>query len=173
MQGNKCQLKYFPKTFPHSFFSNMFQVHPFRDRLLCDGVQFFVVAGTTSQQPCTTKSVKREVTFLTSGLHHAQRRLCWGRGAGQLYSTENQTLGWREERTSRSVCSSFLICWSWHGLEIQVTGTGSQDQKRGFRLPGVTQGSKVRAKVHTDAWRALLVIWRRAQVPQAILLQAA
>lgn len=62
----------------------------------------------------------------------------------------------------------FVVRCGWHGLEFQVTGTGSQDKRRGF-----TNGSKVRAKVHANAGRALRVVWRGTQVPQPVLLQAA
>lgn len=62
-----------------------------------------------------------------------------------------------------------LLQLAWLGVpghRYRVSGEGPGNS-------GVTKGSKVRAKVHADAGRALRVVWRGTQVPQPFLLQAA
>lgn len=63
----------------------------------------------------------------------------------------------------------FLLAWlGFPSHRYRVTGSEAK-----FRWWGVIKGSKVSTKVHTDAGRALCVVWCRTQVAHPILLQAA
>lgn len=49
-------------------------------------------------------------------------------------------LQYRESKTPKNgvtggekLMGVFVVCCSWHGLEFQVTGAGSLDQRREFR----------------------------------------
>lgn len=178
-----CRATNFSNTFPQFFFFFFlvvvinFKCTHLQQAALREGVQFVSWHNLTAVHQQTP--VKLEVV----SHRHQDPRCTTGKVEQVGFWRSEQRVGLRLKTPrwsdrgggSRSVCSGlccpFAVGMAWSS---RFTGTGSQGQRQRFRFSLESGGaSKVRAEVDADAGRALSVVRRGTQIPQALLLQAA